>query len=65
MKPRIKRRQVRWAESRARLILEKLRRTRMDTVNTGGISGAKCCDDTCPVADYERGERLQVRLKHA
>ena len=64
MKPRIKR-QGRYVESRACLILDKFRRTSVDTADTGGVLLAECCDDACPVADYERGERLQVRLEQA
>ena len=36
----------------------------MDTADTDGILGSKCCDNACPIA-VQRGESFQVGLQQA
>jgi hypothetical protein len=51
-------------ELRTRLIFDKFRETSVETTDTGGVLGGKCCDDTRPMV-VQRGKRLRVRLKRA
>jgi len=66
MKLRIKRRQVGYVGSRVHLTFDKFRRTSMDTADIGGVLvGFECCDDTCPVKDYEGGMEAASRQQHS